>query len=201
MNKVLTKQQSADTVPVPTNADQAALMVLLGEAWLRGHAPERLRAPQSPAEPNLAKGEIDLYNDINRVNGNTMTALAHHLWTLGYRKAAPAEPPQASGLTDKQIKRHIGAALGYDWVHIELISKTELWIAARAILDLAAATKGAEAMTDDVAFWQKRAEELGFQYIRSSSSANQWVECTPEQAAVLLREVLNSVVIVYYEHI
>lgn len=46
----LPPQSPADTVPVPTNADQAALMALLGEAWLREHAPERLRAPQSPAE-------------------------------------------------------------------------------------------------------------------------------------------------------
>lgn len=35
---------SADRVPMPANADQAAGMALAGEAWLRQHAPERLRA-------------------------------------------------------------------------------------------------------------------------------------------------------------
>lgn len=40
-------------------------------------------------------------------------------------------------VTDEQVKRAIGAALGYDWPHIELVSKAELWIAARAVLALA----------------------------------------------------------------
>ena len=35
-------EPSADTVPMPQNSDQAAAMVLLGVAWLREHAPERL---------------------------------------------------------------------------------------------------------------------------------------------------------------
>ena len=37
------RQPAGAEVPVPVNADQAALMCLLGEAWLREHAPERLR--------------------------------------------------------------------------------------------------------------------------------------------------------------
>ena len=36
-----------DRVPMPQNADQAVGMVLLGEHWLREHAPERLK--QAPA--------------------------------------------------------------------------------------------------------------------------------------------------------
>lgn len=41
-------------VPMPTNADQAALMALLGEIWLRDNAPERLR---QPAPASLKPGE------------------------------------------------------------------------------------------------------------------------------------------------
>jgi hypothetical protein len=40
----------ADEVPMPQNAEQAAGMALLGEAWLRAHAPERLRTPVGQAE-------------------------------------------------------------------------------------------------------------------------------------------------------
>lgn len=37
----------SECVPVPKNADQAAMMCLLGESWLRDNAPERLKsAPQ-----------------------------------------------------------------------------------------------------------------------------------------------------------
>lgn len=43
-------QQRADYVPMPTSADEAAMMCLIGEAWLRESAPERLRAAQQ--EPN-----------------------------------------------------------------------------------------------------------------------------------------------------
>lgn len=35
-----------DSVPMPQNADQAALMVLLGTEWLKNHAPERLNKRQ-----------------------------------------------------------------------------------------------------------------------------------------------------------
>lgn len=40
-------EPSGDTVPVPQNADQAALMVLLGTDWLNQHAPERLKPEPS----------------------------------------------------------------------------------------------------------------------------------------------------------
>lgn len=39
----------ADRVPIPTDADQAAGMVLVGTAWLKEHAPERLKAPAEQA--------------------------------------------------------------------------------------------------------------------------------------------------------
>lgn len=42
-----------DSVPMPQNADQAALMALIGEAWLRNNAPERLKPP-APAVPDDA---------------------------------------------------------------------------------------------------------------------------------------------------
>lgn len=43
--------QNGRSVAIPKNADQAALMVLLGESWLRQHAPERLK-PSAPAMPD-----------------------------------------------------------------------------------------------------------------------------------------------------
>lgn len=46
----------AGSIPVPRNADEAAGMALIGEAWLRHNAPERLRQP-APAVPSDA--EID----------------------------------------------------------------------------------------------------------------------------------------------
>lgn len=39
----LTKAPSLEVVPVPKSADQAVGMLLLAEAWLREHAPDRLR--------------------------------------------------------------------------------------------------------------------------------------------------------------
>lgn len=36
------------TVPVPTDADQAAMMVLIGTQWLRQNAPERLKQQAEP---------------------------------------------------------------------------------------------------------------------------------------------------------
>ncbi len=40
----------AGVVPMPQNADEAAGMAMLGEAWLRANAPDRLRAPVGQAE-------------------------------------------------------------------------------------------------------------------------------------------------------
>lgn len=37
----------ANSVKIPTNADEATLMVLLGMDWLKNHAPERLNAAAS----------------------------------------------------------------------------------------------------------------------------------------------------------
>jgi len=41
----------ADTVPLPVSADQAAGMVLVGTAWLKEHAPERLVAANAGQAP------------------------------------------------------------------------------------------------------------------------------------------------------
>lgn len=45
----LRAEQSAPSVPMPQNADHAAMMALIGEAWLREHAPERLKQPAPDA--------------------------------------------------------------------------------------------------------------------------------------------------------
>ena len=52
-------------VPLPTNADQAALMVILGEQWLSANAPERLRRPAPAAE-----GEVGELVEFLRVYGD-----------------------------------------------------------------------------------------------------------------------------------
>lgn len=39
--------ERSDTVKVPDNEDEAAMMALIGHAWLRDHAPHRLRKVQS----------------------------------------------------------------------------------------------------------------------------------------------------------
>jgi len=36
-------------IKMPANADEAAAMAILGEAWLKENAPDRLRAPPSPS--------------------------------------------------------------------------------------------------------------------------------------------------------
>lgn len=42
----------SDAVPIPKNADQAAGMAIVGHAWLKEHAPERLAAaPRAAQEP------------------------------------------------------------------------------------------------------------------------------------------------------
>jgi hypothetical protein len=41
-------QPHATSVKIPTTADEAALMVLLGTDWLKNHAPERLRSEPEP---------------------------------------------------------------------------------------------------------------------------------------------------------
>lgn len=55
-----------DRVPVPQNADQAVLMSLLGEQWLRDNAPDRLRATPasttSEPAPDCCKHGIHLDN-------------------------------------------------------------------------------------------------------------------------------------------
>ncbi|MBP7501147.1 MAG: hypothetical protein KA784_00005 [Aquabacterium sp.] len=52
-----TEQQS---IPIPTNADAAAAMVLCGMAWLKEHAPERLKAqPEQQAEPTRFDLDMD----------------------------------------------------------------------------------------------------------------------------------------------
>ena len=46
---------AANSGPMPTNADQAAAMALLGEAWLQENAPERLRAATPAPAPAQAQ--------------------------------------------------------------------------------------------------------------------------------------------------
>jgi hypothetical protein len=50
-------QPAEHSVALPTNADQAALMSLLGMSWLQEHAPERLRT--QPAGPSKDAERLD----------------------------------------------------------------------------------------------------------------------------------------------
>ena len=64
--------------------------------FLKGYATEYARtaiAARAPADSVLedaARLEIDLFNDLNRIYGNTMTAYAKELCRLGYRKTNAA---------------------------------------------------------------------------------------------------------------
>lgn len=43
----------SDAVPIPKNADQAAGMAIVGHAWLKEHAPERLAAAPRAAQERI----------------------------------------------------------------------------------------------------------------------------------------------------
>ena len=64
--------------------------------FLKGYATEYARtaiAARAPADSVLedaARLEIDLFNDLNRIYGNTLTAYAKELCRLGYRKTNAA---------------------------------------------------------------------------------------------------------------
>lgn len=63
---IATKHQP-DAVPMPTNADQAAAMALIGERWLRDNAPERLRESQpKPKGAALTDEQADAIADAHR---------------------------------------------------------------------------------------------------------------------------------------
>ena len=64
--------------------------------FLRGYATEyakvalTARAPADSVLEDAARLEIDLFNDLNRIYGNTLTAYAKELCRLGYRKTNAA---------------------------------------------------------------------------------------------------------------
>lgn len=62
---------STGRVPIPTNADQAAGMVLVGMAWLKEHAPERLVQP-------VAARELDVEAEFRKWKGYELPALNNH---------------------------------------------------------------------------------------------------------------------------
>lgn len=45
--------ESGDWVPMPKNADQAVAMWLIGEAWVRANAPDRLSPLPTPPQKDL----------------------------------------------------------------------------------------------------------------------------------------------------
>ncbi len=64
--------------------------------FLRGYATEyaltalTARAPADSVLEDAAQVEIDLFNDLNRISGNTLTAYAKEMCRLGYRKTNAA---------------------------------------------------------------------------------------------------------------
>ena len=64
--------------------------------FLRGYATEyakvalAARAPADSVLEDAARLEIDLFNDLNRIYGNTLTAYAKEMCRLGYRKTNAA---------------------------------------------------------------------------------------------------------------
>lgn len=70
--------------------------------FLRGYATEyakaalAARAPADSVLEDAAQVEIDLFNDLNRIYGNTLTAYAKELCRLGYRKTNAARKQGAN---------------------------------------------------------------------------------------------------------
>jgi hypothetical protein len=54
------------------------------------------RAPADSVLEDAAQVEIDLFNDLNRIYGNTLTAYAKELCRLGYRKTNAARKQGAN---------------------------------------------------------------------------------------------------------
>lgn len=61
---------SGKTIPVPCNTDQATAMVMLGEAWLQQHAPERLRLSLQQFEPPVVEylDECETCGDVGSID-------------------------------------------------------------------------------------------------------------------------------------
>lgn len=127
----------ADRVPMPTNSDQAAAMSLLGEAWLRANAPERLRAtPPAPA-PEAAPAQAQ-QADLLR------------LFT-SYGNAMYRNDPEAA----EQIAQRFSAALAAKAVPADLATlqniraalvKGTKWCLPAAAAELGQAIKDLDAM-------------------------------------------------------
>jgi hypothetical protein len=70
--------------------------------FLRGYATEYAKAALASSAPadsvleDAAQVEIDLFNDLNRIYGNTLTAYAKELCRLGYRKTNAARKQGAN---------------------------------------------------------------------------------------------------------
>ena len=70
--------------------------------FLRGYATEyakvalAARAPAYSVLEDAAQVEIDLFNDLNRIYGNTLTAYAKEMCRLGYRKTNAARKQGAN---------------------------------------------------------------------------------------------------------
>jgi len=70
--------------------------------FLRGYATEYAKAALASSAPadsvleDAAQVEIDLFNDLNRIYGNTLTAYAKEMCRLGYRKTNAARKQGAN---------------------------------------------------------------------------------------------------------
>lgn len=56
--RALRADPDGSTVRIPTSADEAALMALLGTNYLKDHAPDRLRADPVPEVPSGGRGDV-----------------------------------------------------------------------------------------------------------------------------------------------
>lgn len=70
----------ANSVKMPTTADEAALMTLLGTAWLKEHAPERLKA--SAVQP-LSEAQVDVRVACVTLDGSTLYIPAKWITDFG----------------------------------------------------------------------------------------------------------------------
>jgi hypothetical protein len=96
-------QPAKDEVPLPQNADQAALMALLGTQYLEQHAPDRLRTPTTAQQPVAYRVEsvdceefrklADAYHCVNKQEDVEPTYDALFQWV------------------DKEVERQVSAAI------------------------------------------------------------------------------------------
>jgi hypothetical protein len=90
-------EEHADELMVAHMDGMRAEQAIPGVQWQCGPQANGFTAPQADSVlEDAAQVEIDLFNDLNRIYGNTLTAYAKELCRLGYRKTNAARKQGAN---------------------------------------------------------------------------------------------------------